>query len=117
MVKRSEWTEAQGVRLAGLLRGNPGDPGRTGAATRVCVSAVLWGAARGGPLARPAVALRAVEVGAPACHPLGQSGRVGAGGQCPDDGARHCISDARPPPRVCASAGGPGKRGGAGTRR
>ncbi len=34
MVKRSEWTEAQGVRLAGLRLGKPGDPGRVGVGER-----------------------------------------------------------------------------------
>ncbi len=43
MVKRYEWTEAQWVRSEGLLLGKPGAPGRTGADTRVCVNAVLWG--------------------------------------------------------------------------
>ncbi len=43
IVKRYEWTEAQWVRSEGLLLGKPGTPGRTGADTRVCVNAVLWG--------------------------------------------------------------------------
>lgn len=42
MVKRYELTDAQWVRIEGLLLGKPGDPGRSGADNRLFVNAVLW---------------------------------------------------------------------------
>ncbi len=42
MAKRYELSEAQWRRLADLLPGKPGDPGRSGADNRLFVNAVLW---------------------------------------------------------------------------
>ena len=42
MVKRYELSEAQWRRIAELLPGKPGDPGRTGADNRLFVNGVLW---------------------------------------------------------------------------
>jgi transposase len=42
MVKRYELSEAQWRRIADLLPGKAGDPGRTGADNRLFVNAVLW---------------------------------------------------------------------------
>jgi transposase len=42
MVKRYELTEAQWHRIAGLLPGKVGDPGRTAADNRLFVNGVLW---------------------------------------------------------------------------
>jgi len=41
-VKRYELSEAQWVRIAPLLPGKRGDPGRTGADNRLFVNGVLW---------------------------------------------------------------------------
>jgi putative transposase len=41
-VKRYELSEAQWARIAVLLPGKAGDPGRTGADNRLFVNAVLW---------------------------------------------------------------------------
>jgi transposase len=42
MAKRYELTEAQWGRIADLLPGKAGDPGRTGADNRLFVNGVLW---------------------------------------------------------------------------
>ena len=42
MVKRYELTDAQWVRIEGLLLGKPGDPGCSGSDNRLFVNAVLW---------------------------------------------------------------------------
>lgn len=42
MVKRYELTDAQWQRIADLLPGKAGDPGRTGADNRRFVNGVLW---------------------------------------------------------------------------
>ena len=42
MAKRYELSEVQWRRIAGLLRGKPGDPGRTGSDNRRFVNGVLW---------------------------------------------------------------------------
>ncbi len=42
MVKRYELSETQWQRIAGLLPGKAGDPGRTGADNRLFVNDVLW---------------------------------------------------------------------------
>ena len=42
MVKRYELSEEQWRRVAGLLPGKAGDPGRTGADNRLFVNGVLW---------------------------------------------------------------------------
>ena len=42
MVKRYELSEVQWRRIADLLPGKPGDPGRTGDDNRLFVNAVLW---------------------------------------------------------------------------
>ncbi len=72
MVNRDAWIEAPRGRLAGLLRGKPGTPGRAGVAHRLCVTAGRWGL-------RAAAALRAGEVGAQACPARGPSGGGGRG--------------------------------------
>ena len=41
-VKRYELSEAQWARIAQLLPGKAGDPGRTGADNRLFVNGVLW---------------------------------------------------------------------------
>ncbi len=52
--QRYAWTEAQWVRSENLLLGQPGAPGRSGAATRLCGNAVRWGLRAGAPgSARP----------------------------------------------------------------
>ena len=42
MVSRYELSDAQWGRIAGMLPGKAGDPGRTGADNRLFVNAVLW---------------------------------------------------------------------------
>jgi transposase len=42
MIKRYELTEAQWCRIADMLPGKPGDPGRTGSDNRLFVNGVLW---------------------------------------------------------------------------
>ena len=42
MVKRYELSDAQWCRIADLLPGKPGDPGRSGEDNRRFVNAVLW---------------------------------------------------------------------------
>ena len=42
MVKRYELTDGQWRRIADLLPGKAGDPGRTGADNRLFVNGVLW---------------------------------------------------------------------------
>ncbi len=42
MVKRYELSDAQWQRIADLLRGKSGDPGRSGTDNRLFVNAVLW---------------------------------------------------------------------------
>lgn len=42
MVKRYELSDEQWRRIAGLLPGKVGDPGRSGADNRLFVNAVLW---------------------------------------------------------------------------
>ncbi len=42
MVKRYELSDAQWARIADLLPGKPGDPGRTGSDNRRFVNGVLW---------------------------------------------------------------------------
>jgi transposase len=42
MVKRYELSDAQWARIADLLPGKPGDPGRTGTDNRQFVNGVLW---------------------------------------------------------------------------
>jgi putative transposase len=42
-VKRYELTEAQWARIAPLLPGKVGDPGRSGTDNRVFVNGILWG--------------------------------------------------------------------------
>lgn len=41
-IKRYELSEAQWVRIAPLLPGKAGDPGRTGADNRLFINGVLW---------------------------------------------------------------------------
>ena len=41
-IKRYELSEAQRMRIAPLLPGKAGDPGRTGADNRLFVNGVLW---------------------------------------------------------------------------
>src|ERR1700755_988222 len=72
MVKRYELTEAQWHRIAGLLPGKVGDPGRTARKWRSV------GAALGRALARPAGAIRQVEERPHPLRSLGQERRVGA---------------------------------------
>jgi len=42
MVRRYELTDAQWIRIEGLLMGKPGAPGRSGGDNRLFVNAVLW---------------------------------------------------------------------------
>jgi putative transposase len=42
MVKRYELSDAQWLRIAEMLPGKPGDPGRHGVDNRLFVNAVLW---------------------------------------------------------------------------
>src|SRR5512134_2627139 len=65
--------DAQWERIAPLLPGKEGDPGRSGENNRLFVEAVLWMARA---VARPAGVVRQVVLGVEALPPLGTQGRI-----------------------------------------
>lgn len=110
-VKRYELSEAQWVRIAPLLPGKVGDPGRSGTDNRLFVNGVLWVLRSGAFWQHLAGALWQVEERPCPLHPLGQSRRVGEGVRRTDQGSRQQVPDARHHLGSGPPAGGRRKRG------
>ncbi len=123
MVQRDEVTAAQGVRIEGLLLGQPDAPGRSGVATRLCGNAVLWVLRSGAPWpARPPRSGPWQSV--PQRVPRGVQAGGGARGFATRTPERDKDSLMRARPLVCApqpaatgNGGGPGPGAGACQRR
>ena len=115
--KRYELSDMQWAKVAPLLPGKAGDPGRTGSDNRLFVSGCFVGVALGRALVRPAGALWQVEDGAPALQPLVPCRRLGTGVRRAGRRPRQPVSDDRQHHRSRPPAGGDQKRGGRRIRR
>ena len=71
-------SDSQWARVALLLPGKDGDPGRSARDNREFLEAVLWIARTGAPMARPARRVRAVELGVPTLPKMGAERRLRA---------------------------------------
>ncbi len=70
--------DEQWQRIAPLVPGKDGDPGRSGKDNRLFVEAVLWLVRAGCAVARSAAAVRQVENGVEALPTMGRKGRFRA---------------------------------------
>ncbi len=121
---RDELTAAQGGRSESLLLGQPGAPGRSGAAIRLCGPAVRWGGCVRAPPGPPG--RRATGSGRryPSVSPAGPTRAGGRGGWIPCRRSATMPLSGSPAPsgarrsrRPPATGGGPGAGAGACPRR